>query len=90
MKASTIPKKTEVKKVGKEDENEISESDSDETEDDSSEDEKSDSSESSSADKKKPTAKKGPPKTISDDRTNPVLKPKSNLDLLLELDDGKL
>lgn len=91
MKASTKTKKTEVKKTGKEDNNDISEeSDNDETEDDSSEEGKSDSSESSSAGKKKPEVKEGPTKTVNDDSTDPVSKPKSNLDLLLELDDGKL
>ncbi|KDR14139.1 AP-3 complex subunit beta-1 [Zootermopsis nevadensis] len=87
-KANAKQKKTELKKAGKEDNNEVSEeSDSGETMDDSSEEEKSDSSESSSADKKKPAAKEGPTKTVSDDSTKSVTKPKSNLDLLLELDD---
>lgn len=82
--------KNEVKKAGKEDNNKMSEeSDSDEAEDDSSDEEESDSSESSSANKKKPVAKQGPAENADDDNTAPVVKPKSNLDLLLELDDGK-
>jgi AP-3 complex subunit beta len=86
-KPSTKPKKSEVKKAGKEDNTKTSEeSDSDEAEDDSTDDE-SDSSESSSASKKKPVAKEGPAENADDDKTAPVVKPKSNLDLLLELDD---
>jgi len=89
FKPSTKPKKSEVKKAGKEDNTKTSEeSDSDEAEDDSTDDE-SDSSESSSASKKKPVAKEGPAENADDDKTAPVVKPKSNLDLLLELDDGK-
>lgn len=91
MKADTKLKKSEVKKAEKEENNETSEeSNSDEAEDDSSSEEESDSSESSSTDKKKPAAVKAPTKTADDVSTTSVLKPKSNLDLLLELDDGKL
>lgn len=90
FKPSTKPKKNEVKKARKEDNNKTSEeSDSDEAEDETTDEEESDSSESSSANKKKPLAKKGPAENADDDKTAPVEKPKSNLDLLLELDDGK-
>lgn len=90
FKPNTKPKKSEVKKAGKEDNNKTSEeSDSDEAEGDSTDEEESDSSESSSANKKKPLAKEGPAENADDDKTAPVVKPKSNLDLLLELDDGK-
>lgn len=90
FKPSTKPKKSEVKKAGKEDSNKTSEeSESDEAEDDSTDEEESDSSESSSANKKKPVTKERPAENADDDKTAPVVKPKSNLDLLLELDDGK-
>jgi hypothetical protein len=91
LKADTKSKNTGAKKKGKEDSNETSEeSDSDEAEDDSSEEEETDSSEPSSDDKKKPPVKKVPTKTANDVKPTPEPTPKSNLDLLLELDDGKL
>ncbi|PNF40561.1 AP-3 complex subunit beta-2 [Cryptotermes secundus] len=84
----TKPKNNEVKKSGKADSNETSEeSDSDEAEDDSSEEEETDSSESSSNDKRRPPVKKLHARTANDDNPTPEPKPKSNLDLLLELDD---
>ncbi|KAJ4433931.1 hypothetical protein ANN_16250 [Periplaneta americana] len=87
-KANAKPKKSESKKpTTKEPSHESTEESESDEEEDSSEEEASDSSESS-ADKKKATSKKGSAKSSSfNESSTQESKPKSNLDLLLELDD---